>query len=305
MRLNPNIPVLARPGANGAIDVQIGLVAPVVLTRLGLDERDFLASLEGGRSVPPAQARRFSRVIATLTAAGAWAAPTASQLVTVAVHGCGELGMEIAAGLVRGRFDVALADRAPLGVEPVRTYVTSATGTCAGAAAVTLGERGVPVRLARGSEGLAVIVCTGAPDSVLVSACMLAGTPHVLVVWDGVGLWVSHVVVPGITACSRCRDVSLTRDDPAWPRLSLQLGGSGPASRRPIAPHLALPAVVARVATRVGRWAECDDAGIAERVETDGSVTVDPLVPEHGCGCGAAGPVGDELAARRAAWPVL
>ena len=300
MRLKPHVPVLARPGTGGAIDVQIGLVSPVVLTRLGLDEREFVASLEDGRSVPPARARRFPRVIAALTVAGAWEVAVEPTHATVAVYGCGELGMAIASALVRGGFGVGLADPAPLLVEPVRTYITAATGTCAGAAAVTLAERGVEVSLARGGEDVAVIVCTGAPDSALVAALMRADTPHLVVVWDGVGLWASHLIVPGMTACSRCRDVALTRADAAWPRLMLQLGGSGLASRRPVAPRLALPAAVAVVAARVAGWLERGDAGVAVRVATDGSVASDPLPPERGCGCGAAGPVGDEVAARRA-----
>lgn len=302
MRLDPHSPVLARPGPTGGLDVQIGLAHPVVLAGLGLDERAFVASLEGGRPVPSAQARRFTRVIAMLTDAGAWERRVERALPSVAVHGCGPVGMAVAAALAGAGYDVALEDTAPVGVEPVGTFARHAVGTCAGAAAATLSERGIATRLARGDEELAVIVCTGAPDPRTVMRLVLAEVPHVLVVCDGVGVWVSHVTVPGVTACARCRDLALTREDAAWPRLSLQLGGGQGATRRPVAPRLSLGMAAAHAAARIAQWAERGDAGIAARIAADGSTVAAPLAQEPACGCGASGPEGDEVAARRARW---
>ncbi len=304
MRLPPHCPVLARPGADGAIDIQVGLASPMVIPGLGLAEREFVASLEGGRVIPPAQARRFARVVTLLADAGAFEvrrSPTPAA--RVALHGCGEAGMAIAAALHAGPFDVSLYDDAPLAAEPVGTYALSASGTCAVAAATTLAERGMPVRIGGGGEGLVVNVYTGAPDPALVSECVLAGVPHVLVACDGVAVWVSHVIVPGLTACVRCRDIGLTRRDAAWPSLALQLGGCGLPARRPVAPRLSLVAVAARVSARVAGWLERGDPGEAELIAGDGSLVPAPLTPERACGCGAAGPVGDEVAARRVAWP--
>ena len=303
MRLPPHCPVLARPGAAGAIDIQVGLAAPVVIPALSLAEREFVASLEGGRRVPPAQARRFARVVSILTLAGAWhvgEAPAPAQ--SVAVHGCGTLGMAIAAALRAGEFDVALHDGAPLAVEPVGTFSPSASGTCAAAAAQTLGDQAITVRIGGGGEALVVIVCTGAPDPALVSDCVLSGVPHVVVACDGVGVWVSHVIVPGLTPCARCRDIALTHLDSAWPSLALQLAGSGLPARRPVAPRLALVVVAARVSVRVAGWLERADPGTGEHIAANGELSLEPVRAEPSCGCGAAGPVGDDATASRAAW---
>jgi len=302
MRLPPHSPVLARPGAQGGIDIQVGLASPVVLEGLGLDERTFVASLEGGRAVPPVQARRFPRVIAQLTNAGAWAQPSPPVTASVAVHGCGGLGMEIAGVLTSAGFAVAMHDDARVAVEPAGTYAASADGTCAGAAAATLSERGATVRVGGGGESVVVIVCTGAPDPALVSACVLTDVPHALVVCDGAGVWVSHLMVPGASACARCRDIVLTRADTAWPAVSLQLGGCQLATRRPAAPRIALPTAAARVTARVAGWVERADVGVAEHIAADGELIQVPLEPQPECGCGASGPVGDDVAAQRARW---
>jgi hypothetical protein len=309
MRLPATCPVLARPSANG-IEYQVGIARPTVLRDLGVRERAFLESLEGGRPVSPAEARRFPQVVSLLTAAGAWEpAARTPRAAAVAVHGAGALGMEIAAVLAGLGLDVGLRDEAPVLVEPAHTYAAggavTSTGavTCAGAAAATLSSRGLDVRVGGGGERLGVELCLGAPDPVQTAAWMRDDVPHMLVVCSGESVWVSHVVVPGATACATCRGIALTRADPAWPFLALQLGGAGTAGRRPAASRLATITCAARVASRVWRWLDGGDAGVAERVDADGALTVEELEPQRECGCGAFGPIGDELAARRALWP--
>ena len=298
MRLPEYCPVLARPTPSGAYDVQVGLSTPVVLAGLSFDERTFVASLEGGRPVSKREASRFASTVAALAIGGAWLRSTARG-ETIAVHGCGGLGLAIATALGAGGWALALADAAPLGVEPPHTYPADASGTCAAAAAAVLATRGVTARI--GGDGVVVVlVFTGAPDPVTAARLVRDGWPHVLVACDESGVLVSHVVIPGVTACSRCRDLALTRADPAWPHLSLQLGGSQVAARRPRARGLAQPAAAARVAARVAGFLERGDPGVAERIGPDGSVTQSPIAPEVECGCGAAGSVGDEVAARRA-----
>ena len=303
MRLPAHAPVLARPGAKGGIDMQVGLASPVVLSGLAFDEREFLATLEGGRYVTPTQARRFTRVVTRLTNANAWEEPPAATAhLTAAIHGAGALGMEIAALIHQAGMAVALHDPAPMRAEPVGTYAIRASGTCAGAAVATLAARGLPASIAGGGEDAVVIVCTGAPEPLTIAHLMRTSVPHILVVCDEATVWVSHVIVPGMTPCSRCRDTALTRADPAWPLLALQLGGCQLSARRPAAHRLAGPHVAARVATRLLGWFEREDAGCAERIAADGTLTAEPIAAEDDCGCGAAGPIGDEETARRVTW---
>jgi hypothetical protein len=299
MRLPPFVPVLARPELRKGTAIQVGVSRAVVLEGLSLDECAFLASLEGGRAVAPHERSRFAAIIASLSLAGAWAEPPPLR-EAVAVFGCGALGVEIAAALDCAGCLPVLVDDAPASAEPPHTFVENG-GTCAGEAARTLAARGVHARVG-GAARLAVIVCTGAPDPVVVRQLLRAGTPHILVACDEDGVFVSHVVVPGESACSRCRDIALTRADKAWPLLALQLAGSQLPSRRPLAPGLSRPATALLVAMRAARWLEAGDVGIGERIALDGTVAPAPLAAESACGCGAAGPVGDELAARRAAW---
>ena len=298
-----NCPVLALPSTGDGTDLRVGLARPVVLRGLGQRERAFVMSLEGGGPVAPAQARRFARVVSLLTAGGAWAErPRPPRAAAVAVHGAGALGIEIATLLANDGCDVALHDAAPARMEPIGTFAQDSVGTCAGAAATTLASRGVAVRLAGGGESLGVAVCMGSPDPVVVSAWMRTDVPHVLAVCDGESVWVSHVMAPGTSACSRCRDLTLARSDPEWPSVVMQLGGATLATRRPIAPRLSLPTAAARVAARIATWLDAGEVGCAEHVDSLGRITAQPLEPVVDCGCGAAGAVGDELAARRAAW---
>lgn len=309
MHLPPHVPVLAVPAAGGGIAVHVGLASPVVLTGLGLDERAFVASLEGGRPILPSQARRFARVISQLQVGGALATATdtAAGVVAgaVAVHGAGALGIEVAAALHTAGMSVALHDDAPVAVEPRDTYrdVGEVYGTCAGAAAHSLARRGVSVRIGGEAADLDVVIFTGAPDPALVSQWMRADRAHILVACDGESVVVSHVVVPGLSACARCRDIALTRADPAWPYLAMQLAGSRLATRRPVAPRLALLAAAVRIAARAAEWWQTGEPGVTEIVGADGHVCVEPLPPERSCGCGAAGGTGDEVAARRARMP--
>ena len=305
MHLNPLAPVLARPAVDGRPQLQIGVAEPIVLTGLADDERAFLAELEGGREVTRAEARRFANAVQAVATAGGWegigASATAPRpLGSVAVHGCGRLGLGIAEALALCGVAVALHDELPSGKERPFTYPPGADGTCAGAAAATLRWRGVAVRVGGGGESLAIVVCEGAPDSWLVRQWMLADVPHLLVACDDRGVLVSHVIVPGVTACVRCRDVELTKHDPAWPYAALQLERPTEPRRRPAAPGMAEQAAAVVAATRAIGWLRDGATGCGERVGADGTVTAAPIPASADCGCGAAGPVGDEVAARRA-----
>jgi hypothetical protein len=299
MRLPQHTPVLARPGEHGEVEVQVGLEPLAILAGLTLEERAFVASLEGGRAVTPAQRRRFAAVVGQLSDAGAWWEP-ASPPPVVALCGCGAVGLAIAAALGAAGCGVELDDPAPVAVEPAGTYGPDAEGTCAAAAAHRLRGLGVRARIGVATAACTVLVSAAAPDPRAVRAVMDAGRPHVLVCADSRGAWVSHVVRTGLTACARCRDLALAAADPCWPYVALQLAGSGLASRRPSAPGFALPVLAGIVASRVGAWLWSGDAGVAQSVSPWGEIIDSPLAPQRACGCGAAGPVGDEVAARRA-----
>ena len=295
MRLNPHSPVLARGG--GA--VQVGLAAPAVLRGLGSEERAFVASLEGGRPVSAAQARRFSRVITRLTNAGAWWEPPAVACASVAVHGCGRLGMAIAAALADSGLGVTLHDDAPSGAEEAGLYVQH-EGTCAGAAAATLALRGLRPRVGGAGESVAVVTCVGSPDPVLVARLLRTDTPHIVVACTESEAWISHVVVPGTSPCLRCRDLALSRADPEWPLVALQLSGPSQRGRRPRTSDTARPVIAGMVCALVGGWLHAGDPGNAMVVGDDGRMRVSEVLADPACGCGAAAGAVDRFAVERA-----
>jgi len=284
----------------------VGVARPVVLSGLTRDELRFVSSLEGGREVSAEAAKEFAGVARKLTAARAWEPSSLDRSThlsdaarTVALHGCGRLGMTIAEALTLSGLAVALSDDALAAAEPPRTFAAPMHATCAGAASHTLALRGVDTRIGD-AAALAVVVCAGAPDPAVAERLVRDDVPHVLVVTDETGVLVSHVVVPGQTPCSRCRDLALTRSDPAWPYLALQLAGSPLPTRRPSAHPLVAFGAAVRVTVRLLRWLDTGDAGVAERLVPLGAMVNQPFLPQADCGCGAAAIVGDELAAKRA-----
>jgi hypothetical protein len=58
---------------------------------------------------------------------------------------------------------------------------------------------------------------------------MADDVPHVPVVFDGAGVTVGPVVVPGRTACLACLSAHERDRDPAWPAIAAQLVGRRPA----------------------------------------------------------------------------
>jgi len=162
---------------------------------------------------------------------------------------------------------------------------------------------GVRVRREPGDGSLTVIAGLATADPALTTALMAASTPHIAILADDAGAWVSHVIQPGLTACARCRDVARTRANHDWPLVAMQC-----VRRTPRLNPLAESVTVARAAARALAWLDAEGAGRegaggeGERVDALGAVTSEPLLPEPACGCGAAGAVGDEVAARRARW---
>lgn len=279
VRLEPWAPVLVRPARDGAAagasdrgyDIQIGLATAVVLPGLALDERQFVSSLEGGRRVTDAETRRFPRTLALLAGAGV-------------LH-----DDDTPAAGTPSPGAIALAGRSPL---------DRLIAGCCEAAGLS-----VHMTAQAPAHAVEVIAFVGAPDARDAERVIRNRIAHILVAYDELGAWVSHVVLAGASACSRCRDIALTRADAAWPYLAAQLSGPRNSVQMAAPPLLAAPTAAVRVAARALAWATGGDFGGGECVWPDARVTAAPLAPEAECGCGAAGAVGDEVAARRARLP--
>ncbi|WP_062384225.1 hypothetical protein [Demequina iriomotensis] len=138
---------------------------------------------------------------------------------------------------------------------------------------------GTPVRL-DGSRlvdaEVAVAYGALAPD---VSHALTLGGPHAAVLADERGATVLPVL-PGATACLRCRDLALTDDDAAWPVLARQCE-SWPPPPDPLTSSTAAALAVAAIATLLA-----GEPAPAWRVES-GLPRIVPAPPHPACGCGA------------------
>jgi hypothetical protein len=110
------------------------------------------------------------------------------------------------------------------------------------------------------------------------------------------------VVIPGNTPCQRCVGLARTEHEPSWPAVALQCG----PSRRPHTTPWAID-VAAGIVTRESFDVLTGSAPSwrSWRVDSQAAPGDLPLsaceVRAHPeCGCGASGPIGDEVAARRA-----
>ncbi|MGO3886909.1 MAG: hypothetical protein ACTJHU_11500 [Mycetocola sp.] len=117
-----------------------------------------------------------------------------------------------------------------------------------------------------------------------ISAWMSAGVPHCTIEFDDNGARISSAIVPGHTACARCRQLWLSDADEHWPALASQLSGrrveSVTTPHRVAALILALTRV--EVALRSPHPTGTGDVRITRDGETreSGPVRVHPR-----CGC--------------------
>jgi hypothetical protein len=150
------------------------------------------------------------------------------------------------------------------------------------AAAAMLHEAGLPTfrRLTRHS--VALLTDSWLTDPARMRPLMEAGVPFVPVVVGELGIEVGPAVLPGATACPRCRHAARTARDPRWATVAPQLLAAHAAPEPP--PHrLALAAAVAAhlvMALAAGRvppgW----------RIDHLGPRPLDDDVVD--CGCGGA-----------------
>lgn len=311
MRLIPGARVLMR--GDGAL--QVGVRDPVILNDLGADERRFLERLDAVNSVSRADQARYGTVLEPLAAAGLVErapAPAVATPLRAAINDGGPIGCSIGLTLARAGWAVAIDDGGRAVQAPRGTYDPGSLAATRQAAAADTIRRVLPevdICAGHARSDVAVIVAHGAHLIEAAVPLMARDIPHVYVTTDERGAQVGPFVVPGRGACGTCVGLARTLADPAWPLLSLQLtaGRTLPSSTPDVAAHAA-----ALVAGAMGWWrAARNDRGDAARGWLNTVWTLDRNTPPSAsaapphpdCGCGAAGPVGDELAARRARMP--
>ncbi len=201
----------------------------------------------------------------------------------VRVRGLGSAGVAAAEGAARAGAAALIL------VDPVRTDPGSgvlpaiAQGSRASRAARLLAglRPGLAVGLdeTRRVDG-EILTAYGAVAAPLQHRLLLDGTCPVAMLVDEAGTTVMPIV-PGRTACLRCRDLALADRDPAWPVLARQceaVEANPPAADAALAGALAVSALAALLGGR---------PAVAWRVE-GGVPHRRPIRPHPECGCGAA-----------------
>ncbi len=237
-----------------------------------LDDADGLAPLATALRHREAAMERLRPDLASLSllhpAPGAAPALlTARRSQRVQVRGAGRVGAAVAAVLAAagvGHVDVRDGGRVePWDVAPAG-YGAAQVGERRGPAARSAARRAAPDPAApsrgvrpggrAGPEpplALAVIsprdgLDAYAPDARSVRELIGAGIPHLYAgVLEGVAS-VGPLVVPGVTGCAECLELTRAREDPAWPRVLAQLRTHRPQG--PQACDVALATLVAGLA---------------------------------------------------------
>lgn len=277
--------MLARP--DGA--TQVGWRRPVVFHGLTPEQAAFLAGLEDGRAATRAERARWSDLWDALVAHGVTQAVADPRSLdtprTVRIHDTGPIGVAIAAAAARAGAAVSFPAAGAVGRD----------GTTRAWRARRALLRAHPAARGVGAEepcDVDVVVAPGATHP-WATALLARDQPHVSVVTDEDGVTVRPVVIPGLTPCGTCADLALAETHQAWPALAAQMAGRTPHVAGAILPVAA--ALAAHVAVHAGPtgW----------RVDDDGTVAALTVAAHSGCRCGAAGSVGDDLAARRSRMP--
>ncbi|MEH0111075.1 hypothetical protein V6N00_15285 [Tersicoccus sp. MR15.9] len=221
----------------------------------------------------------------------------------VRVHGTGALATAVLTGLAAAGIGRLVHDDGPpvsaaeigsggvglaqLGLER-RVAVRQAVRAVAPDAAIecVLPRDGRETGRAAGSPDLVVMTAADAlPASFIAAAASeRAVLPVVTRERDHV---VGPLVVPGVTACLRCKDRHCTDADPAWPAIRDQLAvaNAGPAPATSFVPALAALAVVQALAFLDGEHRPASwSAELVLRV-ADGRVGRRPCRPHPACPC--------------------
>lgn len=298
MRLRHGSRVLDR----GDGTVQVGLRSPVVFSGLSAEQRRFVERLETAKSVTNRARAPFEQIVSRLEDAGLLAERPAERR-TVALNDAGPIGLSIGIALARAGWAVRFEDDAPASASPPHTYAHGTLATTRQSAAADTVARLVPgtdVRVSAARADAWVLVSHGAPAIDVALAFMAADTPHLFVVTDERGAKVGPFAVPGEGACGLCDGLARAAVDPAWPRLALQL--RAPTMVPPSADADVAASIAGLVCGALGAWRAGDPRAWLDSVwslTTEAPPVSRAVAPDADCGCGAAAPVGDELAARR------
>ncbi len=302
MRLRPGSRVLDR----GDGTIQVGVRVAARFVGLSPEQRRFVERLETAQSVTGRSRARFGDIISRLEDAGLFAPPPTARR-TAALNDAGPLGVTVGVALARAGWAVCFVDDAPASASPPHTYAHGTLATSrqsAGADAVVRCVPGADVRVGVSRADVWVLFSHGAPAIEDALALMASDTPHVFVVTDECGATVGPFTVPGKGACGLCDGLARAQSDPAWPHLALQL--SAPSVAPPAADAGVTASITGLVCGALAAWRD-GDAGAWLGSLWSLTATVPPvsraLAADAECGCGAAAPVGDELAARRARFP--
>lgn len=303
----PGARVLARRDGT----LQIGIRDGVVVDGVTEQERRFLERLETCPSVSAADQSRYARVLDRLERAGLLTADAAAgeRPLRVQLNDGGPVGNSIGLALARAGWAVAIDDARMAVQAPRGTYDPGSIATTRQAASCDTIRRLLPsadVTGGRADSDVTVIVAHGAPLTEAAVPLMARDEPHLYVTTDERGARVGPLVVPGRSACGTCLGLACSHIDPDWPTLALQLAASRtmPQGSPDVQAHVTGLAVAA-----LGWWRAYRDVEPASDATWCDAVWVvdhqrgprrEPVLPSPDCGCGAAGPVGDELAARRA-----
>ena len=127
--------------------------------------------------------------------------------------------------------------------------------------------------------GLLVVDHVVAPSEHI--AWMREDRPHLAIVLGEDSILVGPLVVPGRTACLRCRDLHRRDADPAWPAIATQLVGRPAAAGED---QLLLAGALALGMSAIVRGAGPGvETGV--RVRVDGEHVPEPFAPHPECGC--------------------
>lgn len=302
MRLRKGTRVLDR--GDGAL--QIGTRPGLVLRGLSASQRAFLERLETSTKVTALQQQRHGDLLTTLAEAELLEPPPPPPL-TLALGDAGPIGLSLGLSAVRDGWAVRFVDEGPIEHAPAGTYSTGVIAARRQGAACATVRSQVP--LARVSAGVGpadvwVVVSHGAPGLDAALPLMSRDVPHVFISVDEKGARIGPFVEPGASACGWCDALARTDADAAWPRLALQL--SAPRPTAPVTSADVIAGATGLVLGAFGAWRRAEQSGwhnVAWLLTPCQPYARETVLPHPLCGCGATGPVGDDLAARRARLP--
>lgn len=297
MRLRQGTSVLVLPGGRLRIGVDPGLVvdAPDKATAAAIDR------LAAGGAI--SERAPETATIRQRLAAADLIEPAPLPQASALLNDGGELGIAIGIALAANGWAVRIDDqRRAAGL--VRGIVGAAPATLQAAAALRIGAAmpGATVGIGEGNADAAVLIGTGAMTIEASRRLMSSDLPHLYVVATERGITVGPLVLPGGGPCGGCIDLHHADADPTWPFARLQLGAPSPLPvagtprSRWAAAGLACLALEAWRAGAPAPWTH------ATWSVADGPPERSDVAAHPDCGCGAAAPFGDEVAARRARW---